>query len=515
MSARSRAGQQPGQDTGREPVHDAGLDADHGTGHHDVIVVGGGPGGYATAFRAAARGMDVALVEEAEVGGVCLHRGCIPSKAVLHVAGVLEEASRAEALGLRLQIDGIDGDGLDAFRAGVIRRLHRGLDHLATARTTRYHGRGRLVAATTPDPAADHAHLEVQVMAADGSTTDLVAPQVVIATGSRPRLLDTVPVDGEVVQTSDQALWFTTPPERAVIIGAGAIGVEFASMWAPMGTHVTLVEALDRVLPLEDADSSAALTSAYRRRGIEVLTSALVRGASRSGGSVELDVEVDGEPRTLTADRVLVAIGRVPNTAELGLDDLGVLDERGAVVTDAWGATEVPGLWAVGDVRPTLALAHAAFAEGLVVGDRIAGREDVTPVDHTHTPRVTYSHPEVASVGLTEDEAVERFGRDRVVATTTSLQGNAKAIIAGSDGQVKLVHLADEAPVGAPGDGGPVLGVHVVGPQATELIAAATLATTWDAVPEELAAIAHVHPSLSEAIGETYLAAVGLPLHGG
>ena len=475
---------------------------------HDAVVIGGGPGGYATAFRAAARGLDVALVEEAEVGGVCLHRGCIPSKAILHVAGVLEEANRADSLGLRLRVEGVDGEGLDAFRAGVIRRLHKGLDHLADARTTRYHGRGRV------HPASDGDHLVVEVTDAGGATTHLAAPHVVIATGSRPRTLDALPVDGEVVQTSDEALWFTTAPERAVIVGAGAIGVEFASMWAPMGTHVTLVEALDRVLPLEDADSSAALTDAYRRRGIEVLTSAVVRGASVDAGVAQVDVEVDGQPRALTADRVLVAVGRSPNSAEVGLAELGVLDERGHVVTDPWGATEVAGLWAVGDVCPTLALAHAAFAEGLVVGDRIAAVEGVAPVDHTHTPRVTYSHPEVASVGLTEAQAVERFGRDRVVGTTTSLQGNAKAIIAGSGGSVKVVHLSGEAPVGAPGDGGPVLGVHVVGPQATELIAAATLATTWDAVPTELAAIPHVHPSLSEAIGEAYLAAAGLPLHG-
>ena len=475
---------------------------------HDAVVIGGGPGGYATAFRAAARGLDVALVEEAEVGGVCLHRGCIPSKAVLHVAGVLEEANRAEVLGLRLRSEGVDGEGLDAFRAGVIRRLHKGLDHLADARTTRYHGRGRV------RPAGDGDHLVVEVTDAGGATSHLAAPHVVIATGSRPRTLDALPVDGTVVQTSDEALWFTTPPERAVIVGAGAIGVEFASMWAPMGTRVTLVEALDRVLPLEDADSSAVLTDAYRRRGIEVLTSAVVRGVSVDAGVAEVDVEVDGQRRTLTADRVLVAVGRSPNSAEVGLAELGVLDERGHVVTDPWGATEVAGLWAVGDVRPTLALAHAAFAEGLVVGDRIAAVEGVAPVDHTHTPRVTYSHPEVASVGLTEAQAVERFGRDRVVATTTSLTGNAKAIIAGSGGSVKVLHLSGEVPVGAPGDGGPVLGVHVVGPQATELIAAATLATTWDAVPAELAAIPHVHPSLSEAIGEAYLAAAGLPLHG-
>ncbi|TVR28569.1 MAG: dihydrolipoyl dehydrogenase [Nitriliruptor sp.] len=474
---------------------------------HDVVVIGGGPGGYATAFRASQRGLDVALVEQDLVGGTCLHRGCIPSKAILHVAGVLDEVHRAEVLGLQVTSTGIDGAALGAFRDGVVTKLHKGLDHLASARTTRYHGRGRL-------RRDDDGHLGVEVTASDGEVMSLSASHVVLATGSTPKLVPALPVDGEVVQTSDQALWFTSPPERVVIIGGGAIGIEFASMWAPMGSHVTVVEALDRLLPLEDADSSAALAAAYRRRGIDVLTSAQVRGVAVEDGLASVDVEVDGDATTLTADRVLVAIGRAPNTAETGAGELGVLDERGFVVTDAYGATEVEGLWAVGDVRPTLALAHAAFAEGAVVGDRIAGVEEVRPVDHTHTPRVTYSHPEVASVGLTEAEARQRYGDEPVTTTTTNLRGNAKAIMAGSDGLVKLVHLAGAAPVGAPGDGGPVLGVHVVGPQATELIAAATLATAWDAVPAELAAITHAHPSLSEALGEAYLSAAGLPLHG-
>lgn len=478
-----------------------------GPRHHDVVVIGGGPGGYATAFRAAARGLDVALVEQDQLGGTCLHRGCIPSKAILHVAGVLAEVQRGDVLGVTVSGAGIDGEALGAFRDGVVTRLHKGLEHLAHTRTTRYRGRGRVRGRT-----ADH--LDVEVTGDDGTVTALSAPHVVLATGSRPTLLPTVAVDEEVIQTSDQALWFSQAPQRAVIVGAGAIGVEFASMWAPMGTEVTLVEALDRVLPLEDVDSSAALTAAYRRRGIEVLTSAQVRGVSIEDGLATVDVEVDGQPRALTADRVLVAVGRSPATEGTGAEELGVLDERGYVVTDAFGATEVAGLWAVGDVRPTLALAHAAFAEGAVVADRIAGVADVRPVDHVHTPRVTYSHPEVASVGLTEAAARQRYGDDAVTTTTSTLRGNAKAIIAGSDGLVKLVHLTGAPPVGAPGDGGAVLGVHVVAPQATELIAAATVVTAWDAVPAELAAITHPHPSLSEAIGETYLAAAGLPLHG-
>jgi dihydrolipoamide dehydrogenase len=485
------------------------MAASDGSQQHDVVVVGGGPGGYAVAFRAAARGLDVAMVEAAEVGGTCLHRGCIPSKAILHVAEVLEEVHRAETLGLKLTFDGLDGDGLSAFRDGVVSQLYKGLAFLAKKRTTLHHGRGRIVR-------DDGGSLAVDVTPVDGGDPARVRGcHVVLATGSVPRGIPGIEVDGEVVQTSDHALWFTRAPEHAVIVGAGAIGMEFASMWRPMGSRVTVVEALDRVLPLEDEDSSKAVAKAYRRRGIDVLTSMRLRDVTVGDGRATVSVEgADGRLSELDADRVLIAIGRGPNSADTGAQELGVLDERGFAVTDAYGATAVDRLWAVGDVRPTLALAHAAFAEGFVVADRIAGIDDVLPVDHVHTPRVTYCHPEVASVGLTETEARDRFGDDQVSVTTYSMKANAKGIIAGSDGHVKVVHATGGSPLGAPGDGGAVLGVHVVGPHATDLIGEATLATSWEAVPAELAAITHAHPSLYEAIGEAFQAAAGLPFHG-
>jgi dihydrolipoamide dehydrogenase len=474
---------------------------------HDIVILGGGPGGYATAFRAAARGLDVALVERDRIGGTCLNRGCIPSKAILHVAEVLEEVDRAELFGLRLSFDGIDGEALAAFRDEVVGRMQKGVEGLVTARSTLHRGSGRIVRS------AD-GQLGVRVTGDDGSVTDVAGRNVVLATGSVPRPLPGVEVDGEVVQTSDQALWFTSPPERAVIIGAGAIGMEFASMWRPMGSEVSVVEALDRVLPLEDVDASRAMQRAYKRRGIDVLTSARVVGVTVDDGRAHVDIEVDGEPRALDADRVLVAVGRAPNTEGSGAADLGVLDDRGYAVTDEYGATAVPGLWAVGDVRPNLALAHAAFAEGFVVADRIAQVAHVAPVDHTHTPRVTYSHPEVASVGLTEAEARERHGDDTVRTTTTWFKANAKGLMAGSDGFIKVVHLDGPAPVGSEGTGGPVVGVHIVGPHATDLIAEATLATAWEAIPTELAAITHAHPTLYEALGEAFQSAAGLPFHG-
>jgi dihydrolipoamide dehydrogenase len=473
---------------------------------HDIVVIGGGPGGYAVAFRAAARGLDVALVEEDQVGGTCLNRGCIPSKTILHVAEVLEEVHRADTLGLDLTFNGLKGEQLDAFRNGVVDQLRNGLQFLVKQRTTFHPGRGRIV-----DGSGDVK--TVEVTGDDGTTTMVEARHVVIATGSTARSLPFAEIDGEVVQTSDQALWFTSAPRKAVIIGAGAIGMEFASMWHPMGTEVTVVEALDRALPLEDPDSSKAVQKAYRKRGIEVLTSATVTSVERDGDVGRVGIEVGGDARELEAEVVLVAVGRGPNTADIGADDL--LDERGFVRTDDYGRTERDGVWAVGDVRPTLALAHAAFAEGFVVADLVAGVDRVQPVDHTQTPRVTYCHPEVASVGLTEPEAEEQLGADEVTTTTYSLKANAKGIIAGSDGFVKIVARARPAgAVGDEGDTGEVLGVHIVGPHATDLIAEATLATEWEALPKELAAITHAHPSLYEALGEAFQAAAGLPFHG-
>jgi dihydrolipoamide dehydrogenase len=328
----------------------------------------------------------------------------------------------------------------------------------------------------------------------------------VLATGSTPRGLPGVDIDREVVLTSDQALWFLEAPKRAVIIGAGAIGMEFASMWHPFGTEVIVIEALDRALPLEDVDSSKAVQRAFKKKGIEVLTSTMVEkvavGQTASGAEATVEVSVDGGSRSIEADVVLVAIGRAPNTADTGAAELGILDDRGFAVTDEYGRTSVDGVWAVGDVLPTLALAHAAFSEGFVVADVIAG-ERIEPVDYDLVPRVTYCHPEVASVGLTEEAARERFGDD-VDTTTYNLRANARALIAGVDGHVKLVTRR----------GGQTLGVHIVGPHATDLIAEATMATYWEALPAEVAAITHAHPTLYEAIGEAFLAASGTPFHG-
>lgn len=459
---------------------------------HDVVVVGGGPGGYAVAFRAASRGLDVALVESAEVGGTCLHRGCIPSKSLLHVAGVRHELDRGGELGLDVELHGVDLDALRGFRDDVVGTLHRGLKGLVKQRgITLHRGLGRIL-----EPGV------VEVTSDTDGTQRVEASHVVIATGSVPRGLPGVEVDGRVVVSSDDALQVQRLPERAVIIGAGAIGMEFATFWSSMGAQVTVVEALDRLLPLEDADSSKAMSKAFDRAGISTITSARVEGVSVDDDTARVAVSTSDGDEELGADTVLVAIGRRPNLERVGAEQLGVVDEQGFVAVDAMRRTELEGIWAVGDVTPGLQLAHSAFAEGFQVADSIAGI-DARPVDYAHVPRVTYCRPEVASVGLTEEEARQRS--DDVQITTYSLRANAKGIISGLDGHVKLVHRGADAET---------LGVHIVAPHATDLIAEASLVTYWGAYPSEVAEVVHAHPTLSEAVGEAFLAASGTPFHG-
>jgi dihydrolipoamide dehydrogenase len=459
---------------------------------HDLVVVGGGPGGYAVAFRAAVRGLNVALVEADKIGGTCLHRGCIPSKSLLHVAEVMDELHRADDLGLDVDVRGVNLEGLHGFRDKVVGTLHKGLQSLVKTRGVTYHeGLGRIL-----EPGV------VEVDVNGGGKERVEAPNVVVATGSVPRALPDVEIDGEVVMNSDDALQVARIPERAVIIGAGAIGMEFATLWRSLGAEVTLIEALERVLPLEDEASSKLMARAFRRVGIEVHTGARVEKVAVEDGTARVDFTVGDEDGETTADTVLVAIGRRPNLDAVGAHDLGIVDDKGFARADEIGRTGVDGVWAIGDITPGLQLAHSAFAEGFAVADSIAG-EPVKPVDYRHVPRVTYCRPEVASVGLTEAEARDRF--DDVETTSYSLRANAKGIISGLDGQVKIVHR---------GAGGETLGVHIVAPHATDLIAEASLVTYWGAYPSEVAEVIHAHPTLSEAVGEAFLAAAGTPFHG-
>jgi dihydrolipoamide dehydrogenase len=452
----------------------------------DVLVVGGGPGGYATALRGVARGLSATIVEGDLLGGTCLHRGCVPSKALLHVAKLADGLPDLVEFGLGGPGAGLDVAAVGRFRDRVVSRLHRGLDGLVSGRGIAVvQGWARLLGPG-----------EVQVETADGSLS-LRGRHVVIATGSVPIELPGAPFDGHAVLSSDDVLRLDRIPGVGVVVGGGAVGVEVASLWRSLGAEVHIVEALDALLPAEDPSSSALLARVFRARGIDVRTGVALGSANAGDDGVKVELS-DGS--SLHADQVLVGVGRRPRTEGIGLSELGVLDEAGAIATDAWGRTRLEGLWAVGDAVTGVALAHAAFAEGFVVADAIAGLGPA-PVDPLAVPRVTYCQPEVASVGMTEPQARDHYGDVRT--TIYSLNGNARSLIEGAGGQVKLVCTLE----------GTVVGGHVVGPSATELIAELSLATTWGALASELGDIIHAHPTVSESLREAALGAAGLPFH--
>jgi dihydrolipoamide dehydrogenase len=472
----------------------------------DIVVLGGGPGGYAVALRAVARGQTVTLIEADKVGGTCLHWGCIPSKAMLYVGELLDQVRDASRVGLDLSVDGVSVDGINAFREKVQNNLYKGLAGLMKGKgITVVNGHGTVAddgrtVLVGQDPG--------QRSAGSGSDRNdryTASKALVLATGSKVRSLPGVDVDRQVVITSDEATRLPRIPQRALVIGSGAVGLEFASLWRSLGAQeVTVVEALDRIAPLEDPDLSKQLARNYRKRGITTVAGAMVESVKVEGDTATVrfgDTEV-------AVDTVLVAVGRAPRTDGVGFEQLGVVSERGYVTVDQWCRTSAAGVYAVGDLLPppALALAHAGFAEGFLVADVIAEEGDPQPIDYANVPRVTYTSPEVASVGLTEPQAVDK-GHE-VVASQYSFKGNAKGIIHESDGFVKVV-----AAKSTPDRPGEVLGVHVIGPHATDLIAEAQLITAWGALPSEVAALVHPHPTLAEAMGEAHLAAAGTPFH--
>ncbi|WP_328583857.1 dihydrolipoyl dehydrogenase [Streptomyces sp. NBC_00370] len=460
----------------------------------DVIVIGGGTGGYSTALRAAALGLDVVLAERDKIGGTCLHRGCVPSKAMLHAAELVDGIAEArERWGVRSTLDSVDWPALVATRVDIVARNHRGVEsHLAHAGVRVVRGSARLTG-----PRGVYVEGAGELTARRG---------IVLATGSRPRTLPGLTPDGRTVVTSDDALFAPGLPASVLVLGGGAIGVEYASFHRSMGAAVTLVEAADRLVPLEDADVSRHLTRGLKKRGIRVLTGARLDDASVAAGSVRAVVRAArGESRTVEAERLLVAVGRAPVTEGLDLAAAGLTtDERGHVVPADWTRLEtaVPGIHVVGDLLPppSLGLAHASFAEGLLVAETLAGVAS-QPVDYATVPRVTYSSPQTAAVGLTEEEARNRGHEVRV--NTMPLTAVAKGMVHGRGGVVKVVAERD----------GRVLGVHLVGPHVSEMIAESQLIVGWDAEPSDVARHIHPHPTLSEAVGETFLTLAGRGLH--
>ncbi|MEV0372188.1 dihydrolipoyl dehydrogenase [Streptomyces sp. NPDC050636] len=469
----------------------------------DVIVIGGGTGGYSTALRAAGLGLRVVLAERDLIGGTCLHRGCIPSKAMLHAAELVDGIAEArERWGVKATLDTVDWDALTATRDGIVSRNHQGVaGHLARAQVRVVRGSARLTGARS-----------VFIDGPEGG--EFTARRgIVLATGSRPRLLPGLTPDGRRIVTSDDALFAPGLPESVLVLGGGAIGVEYASFHRSMGAGVTLVEAADRLLPLEDEDVGRHLVRGLKKRGITVRTSSTLVGTELLENGVRATVRTPkGEELVIEAERLLVAVGRVPVTDGLGLAAAGLsTDERGFLAPADWTRLEtaVPGIHVVGDLLPppSLGLAHASFAEGLLVAETLAGIPS-PPVDYATVPRVTYSSPQTASVGLSEAEARAR-GRE-IKVNTMPLTATAKGMVHGQGGMVKVVAAAD----GAGGEAtGAVLGVHLVGPHVSEMIAESQLIVAWDAEPSDVARHVHAHPTLSEAVGEAFLTLAGRGLH--
>jgi dihydrolipoamide dehydrogenase len=448
----------------------------------DLVILGGGSGGYAAALRASELGLTVVMVEADKVGGTCLHRGCIPTKALLHSAETVDVIKEAGQFGIKGTFEGVDMAGVNAYKGKIVEGLYKGLSGLVKSRNIEVvQGYGRLVSPTA-----------VEV---DGRTIE--ARHVLLATGSVPKSLPGLALDGVRVITSDQALDLDHVPASAVILGAGAIGCEFASVWRSFGAEVTIVEALPHLVPLEEESSSKLLERAFRKRGIKQELGARFSGVTPTAAGVSVSLEGG---KTIEAELLLVAVGRGPVSEGLGYEQVGLEMERGFIKVDGYCQTSVPTISAVGDLIPTLQLAHVGFAEGILVAERLAGLP-VTPVDYDGVPRVTYSSPEVASVGITSKQAVDR-GYD-IIEATYDLAGNGKARILGTAGAVKVIAQKD----------GPVLGVHMVGDRVGELIAEAQLITNWEALPGEVAQLIHPHPTMSEAVGEAHLALAGKPLH--
>ncbi len=448
----------------------------------DLVILGGGSGGYACALRAAELGMSVILIDKDKLGGTCLHRGCIPTKALLHAAEIADAARESEQFGVRATLEGIDMPKVNEYRDGVVGRLYKGLQGLVKSRNvTLIEGAGRLVSPNT-----------VEVNGEQYTGTD-----VVLATGSYARSLPGLPIGGRIM-TSDQALNLDYVPSSVIVLGGGVIGVEFASVWRSFGSEVTIIEGLPHLVPNEDEAASKALERAYRKRGINFSLGIRFASAEQDDTGVTVTLE-DGT--VFRADLLLVAVGRGPNTEGMGYEEQGIAMERGWVLVDERQHTNLPHIYAVGDITPGLQLAHRGFQHGIFVAEEIAGLSPVVIPD-VNIPKVTYCEPEVASVGLSEVEARAQYG-DAVQTYEYNLGGNGKSQILGTAGFVKLVSITD----------GPVVGVHMVGSRVGEQIGEAQLIVNWEAHPDDVAVLIHAHPTQNEALGEAHLALAGKPLH--
>ncbi|MTE18723.1 dihydrolipoyl dehydrogenase [Streptomyces sp. TRM43335] len=450
----------------------------------DLVILGGGSGGYAAALRASQLGLDVALIEKDKVGGTCLHYGCIPTKALLHAGEVADSARDSAEFGVKASFEGIDMPAVHKYKDGVVSGLYKGLQGLIASRKITYvEGEGRLSSPTSVD---------VNGQRYEGR-------HILLATGSVPKSIPGLEIDGNRIINSNHALTLDRVPRSVIILGGGVIGCEFASAWKSFGTDVTIVEGLPHLVPAEDENSSKLLERAFRRRGIKFSLGSFFEKAEYTENGVKVSLANGKEHE---AELLLVAIGRGPVSQGLGYEEAGVAMDRGYVLVDEYCRTNVPTISAVGDLIPTLQLAHVGFAEGILVAERLAGL-NVVPIDYDGVPRVTYSHPEVASVGLTEAKAKEKYGADKVVTLKYNLGGNGRSKILKTQGEIKLVQVRD----------GAVVGVHMVGDRIGEQVGEAQLVYNWEALPAEVAQLVHAHPTQNEALGEAHLALAGKPLH--
>ncbi|RLP78839.1 dihydrolipoyl dehydrogenase [Micromonospora sp. BL4] len=451
----------------------------------DIVILGGGSGGYAAALRAAQLDLSVALIEKGKLGGTCLHNGCIPTKALLHAAEIADQTRESEQFGVKAELVGIDMAAVNSYKDGVVSRLYKGLQGLVggSKNITLVAGAGKLVGKN--------------VVEVDGKR--YTGRNLVLASGSYAKSLPGLEIDGERIITSDHALSMDRVPSSVIVLGGGVIGVEFASVWKSFGVDVTIVEALPRLVAAEDEESSKALERAFRKRKINFKVGKPFEKVEKTEKGVKLTIQ-GGE--TVEAELLLVAVGRGPNTANLGYEEQGVKMDRGYVLTDERLRTSLPNVYAVGDIVPGLQLAHRGFQQGIFVAEEIAGQNPAV-IDEAGIPRVTYSDPELASVGLTEAKAKEQYGADKVKTYNYNLGGNGKSQILKTTGFVKLVRVDD----------GPVVGVHMVGARMGELVGEAQLIYNWEAYPAEVAQLVHAHPTQSEALGEAHMALAGKSLH--
>ena len=454
--------------------------ADHS---FDVVILGGGSGGYAAALRSAQLGKSVALVEKDKLGGTCLHRGCIPTKALLHSAEIADNTREAENFGVNASFHSIDMPKVNSYRDGIIDKLFKGLTGLVNSKNiTVVAGEGRLTGPKTVTVNGDN----------------YTGTNVILATGSYSKSLPGLEIGGRVI-TSDHALKLNFVPKSVIVLGGGVIGVEFASIWRSFGSEVTIIEGLPHLVPNEDEVISKALERAYRKRGIDFKLGVRFSGVEQTETSVTAVLE-DGT--RVEAELMLVAVGRGPNTAGFGYEEQGLQMGRGWVITNERLQTNLPGVYAAGDIVPGVQLAHRGFQQGIFIAEDIAGLNPVA-IDEDGIPKVTYCEPEIASVGLSEAKAKEKFGAENVSTYEYNLGGNGKSQILGTAGFIKLVRR----------NNGPVLGVHMIGSRVGEQIGEAQLIVNWEAHPEDVATLIHAHPTMNEAMGEAHLALAGKPLH--